>query len=166
MVDAIKEGVVVTMAYRMVVDGEEVESSPANDPLYYLHGSDNIVPGLEAALEGKGVGTKLTVELAPADAYGEYDPEALLTDPLSEFDLPDSIKEGDEVEIEDADGDLFIATVKSITDDELTLDMNHAFAGKTVTFEVEVLGLRDASKEELEWGEPEELIGSDHDHDH
>ncbi len=156
MVDKIKDGVVVTMAYRMTVDGQEIEDAPADDPLYYLHGSDNIVPGLEAALKGKAVGDKLTVELAPDDAYGEYDKEAVQAAEISDFDLPEGVKVGDEVEIEDAEGDIYVATIQSMDDETIELDFNSALAGKTVTFDVEVLEIREATEEELEFGEPAE----------
>lgn len=169
MADQIKDGVVVTMAYRMIVDGAEVETAPADDPLYYLHGHDNIVPGLEAALAGKTVGDKLSVTLDAVDAYGEYDDEAVLVAPVEDFELPAEVTIGDEVEVEDADGELGIAVITNITDKNVTMDFNEPFAGKTVTFEVEVLALRDANEDELEWGEPAEygdiFGGEDHDHD-
>ena len=172
MVDKIQNNVVVTMAYRMIVDGQEIESAPADDPLYYLHGSDNIVPGLESAMSGKQVGDKVHVTLAPEDAYGMPDEEEIQTLPLEDFDLPDDVKVGDEVEIEDADGDVFIAVIKDISDETITIDFNNPMAGKTITFETEVLELREATEDEIEFGEPEEYAElfdfdmHDHDHDH
>jgi FKBP-type peptidyl-prolyl cis-trans isomerase SlyD len=173
MVDKIANDVVVTMTYRMIVDGKEVESAPADEPLYYLHGSDNIVPGLETALEGKTVGDKVSVTLAPEDAYGMPDDEDIQELPLEDFDLPNDVKLGDEVEIEDADGDVFVAIITAIGKDTITLDFNNPMAGKTITFEAEVLELREATEEEIEFGEPEEYAElydyddhDDHDHDH
>jgi len=172
MVDKIENGVVVTMTYRMIVDGQEIESASADDPLYYLHGSDNIVPGLEAALTGKKAGDKVNVTLQPDDAYGMPDDEEIQTLPMEDFDLPDDAKVGDEVEIEDADGDLFIAVIKAMDEKIITLDFNIPLAGKVVTFETEVLELREATEEEIEDGEPEEYAElfdfdeHDHDHDH
>jgi FKBP-type peptidyl-prolyl cis-trans isomerase SlyD len=162
MVDKIADGVVVKMAYRMIADGLEIESAPAADPLYYLHGSENIVPGLESALEGKTVGDKLTVTLEPSDAYGEREDDAVQEADLADFDLPESVEVGDEVEVEDAEGDVFTATVTEINDETLVLDFNSPMAGKTITFEVEVLGLRAATEDELDFGEPDELDEHDH----
>ncbi len=157
MVDKIADGVVVKMAYRMVVDGIEIESAPAESPLHYLHGSENIVPGLEAALLGKSVGDKVSVTLEPSDAYGEFEEDAVQEADLNDFELPDGIEVGDEVEVEDAEGDIFVATITEVNDDTLVLDFNSPMAGKTVMFEVEVLGLRAATEDELEFGEPDEV---------
>lgn len=174
MVDTIKDGVVVTMAYRMEADGEEIEHATADDPLPYLHGAgkyvedaDNIVPGLEAALAGKTVGDKIRVTLAPDAAYGERDPEAIQTGDINDFDLPDSVGVGDEVEVEDDKGSIYFATIADMDDETLTLDLNNPLAGKTITFEVEVLALREATDEEIEYGEPIEFVSlDDHDDDH
>lgn len=165
MVDTIQDGVVVTMAYRMEADGEEIENAPADDPLMYLHGSDNIVPGLEAALAGKGVGDRVRVTLAPDEAYGERDPEAVQRGDIDDFDLPEGIGVGDEVEIEDTEDNLYFATITGMDDESLTLDFNNPMAGKTVTFEVAVLALREATDDERSYGEPIEYVNL-HDHDH
>lgn len=170
MVDKIQNGVVVTMSYTLTVENEVVESAEADDPLYYLHGSDNIVPGLEAKLEGRTVGDKLTVTLQPADAYGEYDESEVQEAELADFDLPEGgLSVGDEIEIEDTEGYLLLAMVKEVNEKTVLLDYNSPMAGKVVTFDVEVLGLREATEEELMNGEPEEyaeLFGDFHDHDH
>ena len=174
MVDKIKNGVVVTMTYRMTVDGNEIEEAPEDDPLYYLHGSDNIVPGLEAALTGKSVGDKMTVTLAPEDAYGEYDNEDVLEADLSDLEIDGEIVIGDIIELEDASGLVREGTVTAVTEDTVTFDLNDEMAGKTVTFEVEVLSLREATEDEIEEGEPEEYADlfyddeeeDEHDHEH
>lgn len=170
MVDKIQHGVVVSMTYTLTVDNNIIESADADDPLYYLHGSDNIVPGLEARLDGKAVGDKLTVTLQPAEAYGEYDESEVQEADLADFDLPDGgLNIGDEIEIEDTEGYLLLATVKSVNEKTIELDYNSPMAGKVVTFEVEVLSIREANEEEMANGEPaeyEELFGDFHDHDH
>src|SRR5690606_16527032 len=71
--EKITDGMVVSLAYVLTVDGVEVSRTDADDPLEYLHGAENIIPGLEAALTGKQVGDKINVTLAPEDAYGDYD---------------------------------------------------------------------------------------------
>jgi len=160
MVNKIADGVVVELAYTLTVDGAVFEQATAEEPLYYLHGQENIVPGLEAALAGKSVGDSLTVTLDPVDAYGDYDPENVIEGTLEEFDLPAGIKVGDEVEVEDMDGYLEIANIREISPDRVVLDFNSPLAGKQVTFAVEVLALRQGTEEELEMGEPVEVYAA------
>ena len=92
MVDKIADGVVVTLAYTLTAEGMEIERATADDPLDYLHGAENIVPGLETALTGKTVGDKLAVTLKPEDAYGDYDEEEV--EAISWEDIP----EGENIE--------------------------------------------------------------------
>jgi len=158
MTEIIKNNVVVTMAYTLTVDGEVVEEATTEDPMYYLHGHENIVPGLEAALVGKTVGTKLSVTLSPEQAYGEYNDENVQEAALEDFNLDPSVQAGDEIEVEDETGQLYIATVLDISDETIVLDFNEPYAGKTVTFDVEVLNVRPATVAEQEIGEPEEYF--------
>lgn len=150
--DTIKDGVVVTVAYTLTVEGTEIESATADDPLEYLHGAENIVPGLEAELNGKKVGAKFTVTLQPEDAYGEYDEED--TETLDRDEIPEQVEPGMELLLEDEDGNMFEALVKEVNDDVIVLDFNPPLAGKVVTYDVEVLGIREADAEELEHGHP------------
>lgn len=156
-VDTIRDGVVVSMAYVLTVDGEEVSRAGADDPLEYLHGAENIVPGLEEALEGKRAGDKLSVTVPPEDAYGEYD-----EDDVDEFDLEEipgaeNLEPGMVVEVEDEDGYIYVGTVQEVSEDVVLVDFNPPLAGKTLTFEVEVLTLREANEDELEHGHPHSL---------
>lgn len=154
-VEKIADGVVVSLAYRLIVDGQEVEDATADDPLDYLHGAENIVPGLERELTGKKVGDKFTVTLQPEDAYGDYDPDD--TEAIEREDLPDGLVPGMEIVLEDDEGYIMEATVSEITDDAVILDFNLPFAGKVVTYEVEVIKLRKAEQEELDHGHPHGL---------
>ncbi len=156
-VDKITDGVVVSMTYTLTVDGEEVGTAGADDPLEYLHGADNIVPGLEAALVGKQVGDKVHVVVPPADAYGDYD-----DDEIDEFDLDEipggeNLEAGMIVEVEDDDGYVYIGTVMEIEDEVVVVDFNPPLAGKTLTFDVQVLSIREANEEEKEHGHPHSL---------
>ena len=151
-VKQIKDGVVVSATYKMVIDGEVIEEADANDPLQYLHGYENIVPGLEDALTGKTVGDKLSVTLQPEDAYGDYDEED--TELVEREDMPDDIAPGMEVVLEDEDGNMFDALIKEIKRDHVVLDFNPPYAGKVVSYDVEVVGLREADEDELETGFP------------
>lgn len=152
MTQTITDGLVVSLAYSLTVDGEEVAQMNAGDPMEYLHGAQNIVPGLEAALTGKQVGDKFSVTLEPEDAYGEYDDEDIET--IERGDIPDAdqLEIGMVVEVEDPDGYAYMAHVKEITGDSIVLDFNPPLAGKTLTYNVEVVGIREADEDELAHG--------------
>ncbi|MBL8117962.1 MAG: peptidylprolyl isomerase [Anaerolineae bacterium] len=158
-VEKIEDGIVVSMTYVLVVDGEEVGRADEDQPLEYLHGAENIVPGLEAALEGKKIGDRVQVTVAPADAYGEYD-----EDEVDEFDrdeIPGSenLEVGMIVEVEDEDGYIYEGTVVELTEGSVIVDFNHPLAGKTLNFDVTVTALREADPEELDHGHPHSLAG-------
>ena len=157
MTDQIRDGMVVSLAYVLTVDGEEVSRSDQNEPLEYLHGAENIVPGLEAALAGKRVGDQFNVTIPPEDAYGEYD-----EDEIDEFEIEDipgaeNLEPGMIVEMEDDEGYVEVGMVKSIEDGVVIVDFNPPLAGKTLNFNVKVLSLRQAEAEELEHGHPHSL---------
>ncbi len=156
-VDKIANGVVAKINYVLTVDGTEMERSQPGEPLEYLHGAENIVPGLEKALEGKGVGDRLTVTLQPDEAYGDYDDEAVETFLLEDIPDADILQPGMIIELEDEDGYLIEAVVKEITKETAVLDFNPELAGKVVTFNVEVMALRPANGDEMEQGYPEGL---------
>ena len=156
-VDKVQDGVVVSMAYVLTVDGEEVSRASADDPLEYLHGAENVVPGLEAALEGKRVGEKLHVTVPPEDAYGEYDEEDVDEFDLDEIPGAENLEPGMVVEVEDEDGYIYVGTVQEVNEETVLVDFNPPLAGKTLTFDVEVLGLREANEDELDHGHPHSL---------
>lgn len=159
--DRIQDGVVVSLAYVLTVDGKEEERVTAEDPLEYLHGAENIVPGLEAALDGRKVGDSFTVTLSPDEAYGEYDEEDIET--IDRRDIPgaDTLKPGMSVELEDEEGYLYDATVREVTAQSVVLDFNPPLAGKTLTYAVQVVGLREADEEELDHGHPHGMYDDD-----
>lgn len=157
MNDMINDGMVVSVSYTLSVDGQEVSRTDADDPLEYLHGYQNIIPGLEAALAGRKVGDKIHVTLPPDEAYGAYDEDEIEEIDRDELPEADLLEEGMMVEVEDEDGDTYVATVASVTDDTVTLDFNPPLAGKTLTYDVEVLSMRPATEEELDHGHPHAL---------
>jgi FKBP-type peptidyl-prolyl cis-trans isomerase SlyD len=156
-VNKIADGVVVSMTYVLTVDGEEVGRAGADEPLEYLHGAENIVPGLETALEGKGVGEHVHVTIPPEDAYGDYDDEDIDEFDLDEIPGVEELEEGMIVEVENDEGEIFVGTVVEINPDGIVVDFNPPLAGKTLTFDVEILGLREANAEELDHGHPHSL---------
>ncbi len=150
--ETVDDGVVVTIEYRLTVDGEMVDTTEGEGPLEYLHGYGNIVPGLEDALYDLKVGDERDVIVAPADGYGDYEKDAVSEVPRSEFPDEIPLEVGTEIEMEDEDGELIEATITKVSPKTVTLDFNHPLAGKTLNFWVKVTGLRAATAEELDHG--------------
>jgi FKBP-type peptidyl-prolyl cis-trans isomerase SlyD len=153
--------------------GAEVERTPDDEPLTYVHGYAQIVPGLERTLEGMRSGERRRFELAPEDAFGVTDESAVFEVDRADLGEAKDVSPGDELLAEDADGDTIAMRVLEVRDDCILVDANHPLAGRTLTFEVEVLGVREATDEEVaeaqeELEEQAESAGccSDHDHDH
>ncbi|EPX65180.1 FKBP-type peptidyl-prolyl cis-trans isomerase SlyD [Cystobacter fuscus DSM 2262] len=155
---------VVSIEYRLHLgDGEVVDESEPGEPLEYLHGHDEIVPGLEKALEGKTKGESLKVVVSPEEGYGEIDPDGVEEVPRSEFPAEMEIKPGAILSATDHEGDEVDFLVKEVKGDTIIVDFNHPFAGKTLHFEVKVHNVRAATKEELEHGHAHGEHGHDHD---
>lgn len=148
----VADNLVVTIDYSLTVDGEVLDSSEEEGPLQYLQGHKNIIPGLERELDGMKVGESKTVEVAPADGYGEIEDDAIMDVPLSEFPADIPIQAGLELEVTDNDGHIMLATILDVGEDTVKLDTNHPLAGKTLHFEVTVRDLRKATEEEIEHG--------------
>lgn len=148
----VTSGQVVSMEYTLRVDGRVVDSSAGGDPLEYLHGAANIIPGLERELEGMSVGESKSVTVSPADGYGMVDEESFMDAPRDQFPADMPLKPGLEMELTLPDGERVYARVESVEGDIVHLNMNHPLAGKELHFEVKVIGLRDATEEELDHG--------------
>ena len=158
----ISQDSVVTIDYRLHLDdGEVVDESDPGDPLVYLHGHGETVPGLEAALEGKAVGDSLKVKVAPDQGYGDHDPERIEEVPRSEFPDELELKPGSILTATDDDGQELDFLVKELKGDKVIVDFNHPLAGKTLHFEVTVREVRAATAEELEHGH---VHGPGHEH--
>ncbi|HSH30557.1 MAG TPA: peptidylprolyl isomerase [Thiohalobacter sp.] len=127
--------------------GELLEHSDM--PISYIHGGrSDLFEKIEAALEGRQVGEVVEVSLAPEEAFGEYDPSLTFTDDLD--NVPEQYRRlGAEVEMRSDQGESRVFHVTSIGNGKLTLDGNHPFAGKTLTFTVEVKDVRDATAEDV-----------------
>jgi FKBP-type peptidyl-prolyl cis-trans isomerase SlyD len=145
-------GTVVTMHYTLTDDkGDTLDSSQGGDPLAYLHGHGNIVPGLEKALEGKEAGHKSKVTVAPSEGYGEVNPEAIFEAPREHFPTDANIAVGQRVYAEGPNGPISFTIVR-LTETGAVLDANHPLAGKTLYFDVEITEVRTATEEELTHG--------------
>ena len=150
--DTVQDGLVVSMDYKLTVDGEVLDSSEDAGPLQFLAGYGNIVPGLEREMAGMKIGESKDVVVAPADGYGEFDEEAFMEVPRNEFPTDLQLEEGIELNVTDEDGQNQYARVENITDENVRLDFNHPLAGAELHFTVKVVALRDPTKEELDHG--------------
>ena len=144
---------VVSIRYKLTDDnGTVVDSTEGNEPLVYLHGSDSIIPGLENALEGKAVGDTLEVTVAPNEAYGEFIPELVQSVDRSVFPGIKNIEVGMTFEADNDDGSVEHVVIKEVEGNKIVVDANHPLAGLSLTFEVEVVDVRKATKEEIAHG--------------
>jgi FKBP-type peptidyl-prolyl cis-trans isomerase SlyD len=144
---------VVTLHYHLTnADGQVIESSRGRDPLTYLHGAGTLLASLEHALTGLDVGATTTVELAPAEAYGEHDATKIETLPRGAFARVPNLAVGMRLEGQDANGRTFTVRVMEIREDTVVIDANHPLAGETLTFAIEVLAIREATADELTHG--------------
>ncbi len=143
---------VVTVAMKVTdQDGVVLEDTTGDDPFIYLHGIGGILPGLENALEGKALGDKIELTLTPDEAYGDYDDDLVDVLERNQFEGIQEISVGDQLEGETEDG-IIPFTVIAIDGEEITVDANHFFAGKTLHFTLDIQDIRDATQEELEHG--------------
>jgi len=131
--------------------GETIDSSVGQDPLVYLQGAQNIIPGLENALTGKAVGDALQVTVEPAEGYGEIRDELIQEVDRSAFQGVDDIDVGMQFMAQTPWGEQPVTVVK-VEGDQITLDGNHQLAGETLNFDVEVVEVREATTEEVEHG--------------
>ena len=144
--------------------GEVLETSVGHDPLWYLHGQGNLVPGLEKALLGKDVGETVDVKVPPAEGYGERDEKEVRNVPLRKFKAP-RIQVGGRYQIQTGDG-LRVVFVKAVNGDYALVDGNHPLAGKTLHFVCKVVEVRDASEDEQQHGHVHGPEGHGHGHHH
>ncbi len=144
---------IVSIHYTLTdTDGETLDTSSGGDPLMYLHGAQNIIPGLENALTGKSVGDQVEVTIQPEDAYGEVDSELVQLVPLDAFDGIDDIEPGMQFEARSPEGDAQVVVVQEVNDQGVLIDGNHPLAGQVLHFDVAVEAIRDATEEEISHG--------------
>lgn len=132
-------------------DGQVVDSSAGREPLAYLHGQGQIVPGLEKTMEGRRAGDKFNVDVAPAEGYGEHQPELIQAVPRNAFQGVAEIRPGMQFQGQGPQGSINV-TVTGVDGDTVHIDGNHPLAGKTLHFAIEVAEVRAATAEELAHG--------------
>lgn len=131
--------------------GEIIDRSPPGEPLDYLHGHGNLVPGLERELAGRQTGDRLEVTLSPADGYGEYDAQLVQQVPRRALKGVGNLKIGMRLSASSGHGTRTVIVTR-IAGDMVTLDGNHPLAGKKLYFEIEIAGVRAATEAELSHG--------------
>ncbi|EIJ68551.1 peptidylprolyl isomerase [Pasteurella bettyae] len=174
----VAKNIVVGIAYQVrTEDGVLVDEAPANQPLEYLQGHNNLVIGLENALEGKSVGDKFEVRVKPEEGYGEYNENMVQRVPKNVFVGVDDLEVGMRF-IADTDMGPLPVVITEVSDDEVVVDGNHMLAGQELLFTVEVVSAREATPEEIAHGHIHSgdhhhhheggcgCGGHDHDHDH
>jgi FKBP-type peptidyl-prolyl cis-trans isomerase SlyD len=153
---------VVSFHYTLTNDaGEILDSSSGREPLAYLHGAGNIVPGLESAMTGRQAGDKFKVAVAPEEGYGVHHEGLVQQVPRDAFAGVDEVQVGMEFHAQGPQGPLAV-TVTAVDGDTVTIDGNHPLAGKTLHFDIEVSSVRDASLEETLHGHVHGAGGVEH----
>ena len=149
----IGDDLVVSMHYKLTDnEGNVLDSSEGSEPLTYLHGAGNIIPGLEKALVGKVEGDTQQVTVEPAEAYGEVMPELTQTVDKAAFQGVDSVEVGMSFEAQTSDGSVQHIVVTRVDGEQVTVDANHPLAGVVLNFDVEIVSVREATEEEISHG--------------
>jgi FKBP-type peptidyl-prolyl cis-trans isomerase SlyD len=156
-----ENGKVVQIHYSLSTGGQPLESSRGGEPLTYLHGAQNIIPGLEKAIAGRGPGETLSVDVPPAEGYGERNRPERQEVPRVAFPPNVEIQAGMRF-VTESDGEAVPVWVDEVTEDTVYIDFNHPLAGHTLRFDVEVLTVRDATQEEVTHGHPHGPGGHHH----
>lgn len=153
---------VVSIHYTLTnQEGTVLDSSSGSEPLAYLHGFGNIIPGLENALEGKEMGEKLSVTVEPEQGYGARDEQLVQAVPRSAFKGVEELAPGMQFQAQGPQGTRLVV-VTQVAQDIVTVDANHPLAGQILHFEVEVSEVRAATAEEIEHGH----VHGPHGHQH
>jgi FKBP-type peptidyl-prolyl cis-trans isomerase SlyD len=149
----VADDMVVSMTYVLEIDGEEIDRADEDDPMLFLQGHGNIIPGLEKELYDMGIGDSKNVTVKPEDAYGKLNPEN--RDQISRNMLPPDYEPmvGDPLELRDMKtNEIFQVYVADLDDENVIVDFNHPLAGETLNFQVKIVDLRPAKSEELSHG--------------
>lgn len=148
----ISRDAVASIHYTLTDDeGKTLDSSAGGEPLAYLHGSGSLVPGLERELDGKSMGDKFSVKIAPDDGYGQYDKDLVQRIPRRALKGVGKLFVGQQLQARSEQGSR-VVVVTQIVGDMVTIDGNHPLAGQNLNFEIEVTGVRPASEDELAHG--------------
>jgi FKBP-type peptidyl-prolyl cis-trans isomerase SlyD len=159
----IAENKVVEFAYVLKNSvGTILDQGDKENPLLYLHGGGQIIPGLEKEMLGLKVGDRKSVEVLPKDGYGEVKAELKLQVPRSEFPSDVDLKPGMTFQAENPEGGVALFQVEGVTVDTVYINGNHPLAGEKLFFDVEIVSVRNATLEEIKHGHAHGPGGHDH----
>lgn len=145
---SVEKDIVVTMDYELQVDGKVIDTGP----IQFLHGHGNIIPGLEAEVEGMSMGEEKEIMVKPQDAYGDYDPDMEIDVPLTSFPEDFRIELGRPMRLQGGNGQVFTGVAMAIDDEVVKMNLNHPLAGKDLLFKTRVAELRPGTPEEINQG--------------
>lgn len=149
----IKKDAVVSLSYSLKnTGGDELDRAGSDQPFAYLHGAGQIVPGLENELTGMKVGDKKDITVSPEEGYGDINPSLVMQVGRANFPKEADIQPGMQFAAESEGNQQMTFTVKAVEGEQITVDGNHPLAGETLHFSVEVLGVREATQEEMSHG--------------
>ena len=158
-----EKNMVVSFHYTLKnADGEEMESSREGDPMSYLHGASNIIPGLEKAMEGKAAGDTFSATVEPEEAYGVRNEKNVQRISLKHLKGIGKISPGQVLNLQTKEGPVQV-TVLKVGRFNADVDGNHPLAGVQLTFDVEITEIREASEEESKHGHAHGPGGHQHD---
>lgn len=160
--EVVRDGKVVIFNYTLRNDeGEVLDASEPGDPMAYLHGAENIVPGLEEKMGGRGIGDRFEAVVPPELGYGLREEPGLRALPRAAFPDEVDLVAGMELALEDDEGDIVPIWIADVREDAVIVDINHPLADQTLHFAIEIVAIRDASESELEHGHPHGVDGND-----
>jgi FKBP-type peptidyl-prolyl cis-trans isomerase SlyD len=149
----IADNIVVSMHYNLTVDNEVIDTTDDHEPIQFIQGHGNIIPGLERELMGLKVGESKKIIVQPADAYGEYDANAFTEVNKDQFPPDFEIRLGGELRVRTVSGQFISATIESVVEDTVKLNLNHPLAGKELLFDAKIVDMRAATEEEISNGQ-------------
>lgn len=145
---------VYTLHYRLKNQlGEVVDTSEGGEPLHFLEGSTSVIKGIQEAVSGRGPGDCLEVTVPPALAYGDHDPDLVRKVPRSAFEGVENLQVGMKFQT-NTGNEAQVVQVVGIDGNLVRVDANHPLAGLTLYFDLEIIGVREASDDEVAAGEP------------
>jgi FKBP-type peptidyl-prolyl cis-trans isomerase SlyD len=163
----IEKDKVASLTYALEVDGQLLEETNKENPLVFLVGVGNMIPGFERQLMGKAPGENYEMTVSPEEGYGERDPKAVLDLNKDMFVVEgqlqeEFLQEGKIVPMQDQNGNPLQGIVREVSDDKVKMDFNHQLAGKTLHFKGEILEVREATPDELSHGHAHGPGGHEH----
>jgi len=150
--EVVKEDTIVSLDYTLKVDGEVVDTSEGNEPIQFIQGRGQIIPGLESELNGMAVGDSKEVVVPPSRGYGDVDEKAFANIPRKEFPSNIPLEKDIKLQLRDDEGNILDAYIVNVKEKSVRLNFNHPLAGKDLHFDVTVVDLREATEEELDHG--------------